>query len=137
MPEGELEPAKNTPEGGSFDLVGSLRGEEVRKESPTDVDLITTSTNMADHSAETIGEKPSKPESASSRTTNLVWEGITATATFGSKLLDGISALGVWSRGEVTWVEFEDVGCFGPGLADCFERRPPPDSFEVLGKIVG
>ena len=45
--------------------------------------------------------------------------------------------LGVWSRDEVTWVEFEDIGCFGPGLADRLERRFPADGFEVFGEIVG
>ena len=45
--------------------------------------------------------------------------------------------LGVWSRDEVTWIEFEDVGRFGPGLADRFERRFPTDGFAVFGAIIG
>ena len=36
----------------------------------------------------------------------------------------------------MTWVELEDAGCCGPGVADGFEGRSPSKRFEVLGKIV-
>lgn len=53
------------------------------------------------------------------------------------ELRPGGQALGVWSRDEVTRIDFKDVGHFGPCLADRFERRLQADSFEMFGEIAG
>ena len=48
-----------------------------------------------------------------------------------------IYGLDVWSRDEVTRVEFEDFWCCRPGVADGFERGLPPERLEMLGKVIG
>ncbi len=50
---------------------------------------------------------------------------------------DRPSGLGVWSRDEVTRINFEDFRAFGPSKADCFEGRSPFQCLEMLGKVIG
>jgi hypothetical protein len=64
------------------------------------------------------------------------WLGL-ASACSGLLVWYLLGALGVWSRHEVTWIYFEDIGRCGPGVADSFEWCSPLQRFEVLGKIIG
>ena len=45
--------------------------------------------------------------------------------------------LDVWSRDEVTRIDFEDFGSIRPCKVDRLEGRFPFQRFEVLGEIIG
>src|SRR5207244_4448040 len=84
MPRLKTEPTKRVPDTGSSDPDGKAQGKEVHVDAATVTRAVEAITSPAIMANQSVTAK------APSVTADLIWQGITASANFGSRVIDGI-----------------------------------------------